>query len=88
MYIVTQFCFEAAPVIAWDKRIQAEGNRLPVYIGLPGLASLKALIGHVPGLRRGSVDALPHPPGSQRHEAAYGLRSRPTRHRARGVPHR
>ena len=46
MYIVTQFCFEAAPVIAWDKRIQAEGNRLPVYIGLPGLASLKALIGH------------------------------------------
>ena len=46
MYIVTQFCFEAAPVIAWDKRIQAEGNRLPVYIGIPGLASLKALIGH------------------------------------------
>ena len=46
MYIVTQFCFEAAPVIAWDKCIQAEGNRLPVYIGLPGLASLKALIGH------------------------------------------
>ena len=46
MYIVTQFCFEAAPVIAWDKRIQSEGNRLPVYIGIPGLASLKALIGH------------------------------------------
>ena len=46
MYIVTQFCFEAAPVIAWDKRIQAEGNRLPVYIGIPGLASLKTLIGH------------------------------------------
>ena len=46
LHIITQFCFEAAPVIAWDKRIQAEGNRLPVYIGLPGLASLKALIGH------------------------------------------
>ena len=46
LYIVTQFCFEAAPVIAWDKRIQSEGNRLPVYIGIPGLASLKALIGH------------------------------------------
>ena len=46
VYIVTQFCFEAAPVIAWDKRIQAEGNRLPVYVGLPGLASLKTLIGH------------------------------------------
>ena len=46
LYIVTQFCFEAAPVIAWDKRIQFEGNRLPVCIGIPGLASLKALIGH------------------------------------------
>ena len=46
LYIITQFCFEAAPVIAWDRRIQAEGNRLPVYIGIPGLASLKALIGH------------------------------------------
>ena len=46
MFIVTQFCFEAAPVIAWDRRIQTEGNRLPVHIGIPGLASLKALIGH------------------------------------------
>ena len=46
LYIVTQFCFEAAPVISWDKRIQAEGNRLPVHVGIPGLASLKALIGH------------------------------------------
>ena len=46
LYVVTQFCFEAAPVIAWDKRLQAEGNRLPIYIGIPGLASLKALIAH------------------------------------------
>ena len=46
MYVVTQFCFEAKPVIEWDRRIQAEGNRLPVYVGIPGLASLKALIGH------------------------------------------
>ena len=46
LHVVTQFCFEAAPVIAWDRRIQSEGNRLPVYIGIPGLASLKALIGH------------------------------------------
>ena len=46
LYVVTQFCFEADPVIAWDKRIQAEGNRLPVHVGLPGLATLKALIGH------------------------------------------
>lgn len=46
LYVVTQFCFEAAPIIEWDKRIQSEGNRLPVMIGVPGLATLKALLGH------------------------------------------
>lgn len=45
-YIATQFCFEAAPIIAWDKAIQAEGNRLPIHIGVPGLATLKTLINH------------------------------------------
>jgi len=43
-YIATQFCFEAEPIVAWDKRIQAEGNRLPIHIGLPGLATIKTLI--------------------------------------------
>lgn len=46
MYLVTQFCFEAAPIIAWDKMLQAEGNKLPIYIGLPGLATLKSLLAH------------------------------------------
>ncbi len=46
MYIVTQFVFDAAPIIAWDKKIQAAGNTLPVHIGLPGLATLKTLINH------------------------------------------
>jgi methylenetetrahydrofolate reductase (NADPH) len=46
LYIVTQFCFEAAPVIAWDKRLRAGGNRLPIHIGIPGLATLKTLLGH------------------------------------------
>ncbi|MEQ8354539.1 MAG: methylenetetrahydrofolate reductase [Kiloniellaceae bacterium] len=45
-YIATQFCFEAAPIIAWDKAIQAEGNRLPIHIGVPGLATIKTLINH------------------------------------------
>ncbi|MFQ5773499.1 MAG: metFprotein [Kiloniellaceae bacterium] len=45
-YIATQFCFEAAPVIAWDKAIRAAGNTLPVHIGVPGLATLKTLINH------------------------------------------
>ena len=46
MYITTQFCFEAEPIIAWDKRIQAEGNELPIHIGIPGLATIKTLLAH------------------------------------------
>jgi methylenetetrahydrofolate reductase (NADPH) len=46
LYIVTQFCFEAGPVIVWDKRIRAAGNRLPIRIGIPGLASLKTLLNY------------------------------------------
>ncbi len=46
LYLVTQFCFEAEPIIAWDKMLQADGNKLPIHIGVPGLATLKSLIGH------------------------------------------
>jgi methylenetetrahydrofolate reductase (NADPH) len=46
LYVVTQFCFEAEPIIKWDKAIQADGNILPVYIGVPGLATIKTLINH------------------------------------------
>lgn len=46
LYLVTQFCFDPAPIIEWDRHLRREGNRLPIYIGIPGVASLKALIGH------------------------------------------
>ena len=46
LYLVTQFCFEAGPVIAWDRRIRAEGNRLPIHVGVPGLATIKTLLAH------------------------------------------
>jgi len=46
IYIATQFCFEAAPIIAWDRRLRAAGNRLPIHIGVPGLATIKTLLGH------------------------------------------
>ncbi len=46
LYIATQFCFESAPIIAWDKAIRASGNRLPIHIGVPGLATIKTLINH------------------------------------------
>lgn len=46
MYLVTQFVFAAEPVIAWDKMLQSEGSRLPIHIGIPGLATLKTLLIH------------------------------------------
>ena len=46
MYIATQFCFESEPVIAWDRRLRAQGNTLPVHIGIPGLATIRTLIRH------------------------------------------
>jgi len=42
--IATQFCFEAAPVIAWADRLAAEGIRLPIHIGIAGPAKLQTLI--------------------------------------------
>lgn len=44
MAIVTQFAFEAAPVIDWANRLQAEGIRLPVHIGIAGPAKLQTLL--------------------------------------------
>ncbi len=44
MAIATQFCFEAAPVIAWADRIAAEGIALPVHIGVAGPAKLQTLL--------------------------------------------
>ena len=46
LYLVTQFVFDAQPLIDWLIRIKAGGNKLPVVVGIPGLASLKSLIGH------------------------------------------
>ncbi|HEU0222850.1 MAG TPA: methylenetetrahydrofolate reductase [Paracoccaceae bacterium] len=44
MAIVTQFCFEARPVIDWANRVRAEGVRLPIHIGVAGPAKLQTLI--------------------------------------------
>jgi methylenetetrahydrofolate reductase (NADPH) len=42
--LVTQFAFEAAPVIAWADRLRDEGVRLPIHVGLAGPAKLQTLI--------------------------------------------
>ena len=46
LYLVTQFVFQAEPIINWLERIRSENNQLPLVIGIPGIASLKSLIGH------------------------------------------
>lgn len=46
MYLITQFIFDAQPVIDWLERIKNGGNKLPVVVGIPGLATLKSLVGH------------------------------------------
>jgi methylenetetrahydrofolate reductase (NADPH) len=44
MAMATQFCFEAQPVIDWVNRLQTEGIKLPVHIGIAGPAKLQTLI--------------------------------------------
>ena len=46
MYLITQFVFDSSPIIAWDRMLSATGNRLPIHIGIPGLATLKTLLMH------------------------------------------
>jgi methylenetetrahydrofolate reductase (NADH) len=41
--VVTQFCFEAAPIVSWIGELQARGIDLPVTIGLAGPATLATL---------------------------------------------
>lgn len=42
--VVTQFCFEAEPILAWLARIRARGVDAPVRIGIAGPASAATLI--------------------------------------------
>ena len=44
MAIVTQFAFDADPLIVWADRLRAEGITLPIHIGIAGPAKLQTLI--------------------------------------------
>ena len=44
MAIVTQFAFDAGPIIAWADRLRAEGIAIPIHIGIAGPAKLQTLI--------------------------------------------
>ena len=44
-YVVTQLCFEAAPLLAWRECQRQRGMSLPIHVGLPGVLSRKRLLG-------------------------------------------
>ncbi|MFN7104069.1 MAG: methylenetetrahydrofolate reductase [Pseudorhizobium sp.] len=44
MAIVTQFAFEAGPVIAWAERLAGAGISLPIHVGVAGPTKLQTLI--------------------------------------------
>ena len=44
MAIVTQFCFEAGPALAWARGLRAAGIDLPIRLGLAGPAKLQTLL--------------------------------------------
>lgn len=44
IHLVTQFCFEAAPILGWVRRLAERGIDVPVRIGLAGPASPRTLL--------------------------------------------
>ena len=42
--VVTQFVFEAGPVIAWERRLRSKGITVPIRVGLPGPAKVRTLL--------------------------------------------
>ena len=43
VHIVSQFGFDPAALVAWDRELTARGIGLPVHVGVAGPASLKSL---------------------------------------------
>jgi len=46
LHILTQFCFEAQPIIDWDRQLNAQGNTLPIRLGAPGIAKISTLLNY------------------------------------------
>jgi methylenetetrahydrofolate reductase (NADPH) len=76
-YVVTQFCFEAAPILASVQRLADAGFDIPVHVGLAGPASvaslakfaircgignsIRALVGRQPAIARLMTETGPEP---------------------------
>jgi len=46
MWIVSQFAFDSARIIAWLERLRNAGHLVPVHVGIPAPASLKTLVAY------------------------------------------
>jgi methylenetetrahydrofolate reductase (NADPH) len=44
--LVTQFMFEAEPLLAWERLIRGQGNHLPIHVGVPGPATVRSLLNY------------------------------------------
>jgi methylenetetrahydrofolate reductase (NADPH) len=42
--MITQMCFDPEVIVAWIRRMRAEGIDLPVHIGVPGVAERTKLL--------------------------------------------
>jgi methylenetetrahydrofolate reductase (NADPH) len=56
LYLVTQFAFDAEPIVAWERRIRAAGVDVPIQVGLPGVTTPARLLRF--GLRCGVGPSL------------------------------
>ena len=44
--LITQFTFEAEPLLAWERMIRARGSHLPIHVGVPGPATMRSLLNY------------------------------------------
>ncbi len=51
--IMTQLCFDADTIVAWARRVHADGVALPVRVGIPGVVSRQKLVRIAAGLGLG-----------------------------------
>ena len=44
--LITQFTFEAEPLLAWERMIRGHGSHLPIHVGVPGPATIRSLLNY------------------------------------------
>jgi len=67
LYIMTQFCFEAEPILSFAETLRGEGIRLPIHAGLPGVTTLKSLLAYAKacGIGKEELDRVEPTPETQ-----------------------